>query len=112
MTWKRISKKSLIQRKKTQTSISKGNQKRKITDRKGRRYNTHLMDSKSQTICSFCREGEHVAINRATNSKKIQYYSCETFTQMKPKATFHELQKQKLCFQCLYPRAYKEKYQK
>ena len=29
---------------------------------------------------------------------------------MKPKAAFHELQKEKLCFQCLYPRAYKEKY--
>ena len=38
-------------------------------------------------------------------TKIIQYFTCEKFTQMAPQARFQELQREKLCFQCLYPGA-------
>ena len=97
---------NLIQRKKTQVSSSKENQKKVKSDRKGGRYNTHPTN---QRICSFCSEGVHLATNGSANNKIIQYFSCEMFVWKKLQTRFPDLQKKKKCFLCLYSESGRDK---
>ena len=97
--------KGLIQRKKFISSSTKDANRKESTDKKTSGYRSLLADQVNQTVCSFCGEQGHIATNGPGNTKIIQYFTCEKFTQMAPQARFQELQRKKLCFQCLYPGA-------
>ena len=76
-----------------------------LDNKKGYRGSSHVADGKTQIICSFCGESDHVATNGPNQTKVIQHFSCRTFVEMAPKYRFAELQKKGFCFRCLYPAA-------
>ena len=91
---------SLIQRTNFKSPPSKKDDQ--LDNKKGYRGSSHVAGGKSQTICSFCGESDHVATNGPNQTKVIQYFSCRTFVEMTPKYRFAELQKKGFCFQCMY----------
>ena len=96
--------KGLIQRKKFISSNTKDANRKESTDKKTSGYRSLLANQVNQTVCSFCGEQGHIATNGPGTTKIIQYFTCEKFTQVALQARFQELQREKLCFQCLYPR--------
>ena len=97
--------KGLIQRKRIMSSNPKDSYKKEPQDKRVTGHRGYLADQINQSTCSFCGETGHIATNGPGSTKIIQYFACEKFTQMTPQARFQELQRKKLCFQCLYPGA-------
>ena len=74
---------SLIQRTNFKAPPSK--KEDQLDNKKGYRGSSHVADGKTQKICSFCGESDHVATNGPNQTKIIQYFSCRTFVEMTPK---------------------------
>ena len=87
---------SLIQRTNFKAPPSK--KEDQLDNKKGYRGSSHVADGKTQIICSFCGESDHVATNGPNQTKIIQYFSCRTFVEMTPKYRFAELQKNGFLF--------------
>ena len=74
---------SLIQRTNFKAPPSK--KEDQLDNKKGYRGSSHVADGKTQKICSFCGESDHVNTNGPSQTKIIQYFSCRTFFEMTPK---------------------------
>ena len=74
------------------------------------KHNVHFADiAKSDSKCYFCHENEnHIATNGPKDSKIVQYFACQKFTEMTPSERFQLLRKKGYCIQCLFPGAYQD----
>ena len=87
-------------------------------DKGSRQSSHHTQDglptngnSQSQQLkpCVICNATDHIATNGPGGSKLIQYFACPKFAAWTNSERFSFIFSKKLCFQCLFPGAEKDK---